>query len=48
MVTDIKEDDDLYYVSIKAIINEAIYKITGKYDISPNELLDINFEIENE
>lgn len=48
VVTDIKEDDDLYYVSIKAIINEAIYKITGKYDISPNELLDINFEIENE
>ena len=48
VVTDITEDDGLYNVSIKAVINESIYNITGKYDISPNELLDINFEIENE
>ena len=47
-VIDVKEEGDLYNVSIKAVINETIYNIRGTYDISPNELLDINFEIENE
>jgi len=48
MVTNVKANEDLYEVNIKAIINEVIYKITGKYDISPNELLDINIIMENE